>query len=275
MPFYRFEQFDDIVSNPHLSTGRGPIIEGDYMNLRLNNKDAGTGSKLHYHPNELMVFPLFGKIDSIVGTDHRIVDPGTFVHVAPNVMHSMKATMDGTLSYLYVKDRTWSMVGVAADAAPPEEALSIDELKDKLARGEDPAGAAASKPSEGIPDAPGDSYFPMVDRLDNDPPSAKRSFWVEGERLAFGFLERPVGYTEGPAPSAHEQFVYIIAGDITASIGSEEKSVGPGDILHIPKDAETSLAVGDTPARLAVFHPTENLEQILEEAGAIAGADGT
>ena len=50
MPFYRFEQFEDIVSNPHLSTGRGPIIEGDYMNLRLNNKDAGTGSKLALPP---------------------------------------------------------------------------------------------------------------------------------------------------------------------------------------------------------------------------------
>jgi len=142
-------------------------------------------------------------------------------------------------------------------------------LKDKLARGENLAGAAASKPSEGIPDAPGDSYFPMVDSLDRDPPSAKRSFWVEGERLAFGFLERPVGYQEAPAPSAHEQFVYVIAGDVTASIGSEKKKVGPGDILHIPKDAETSLAVGDTPARLAVFEPTDNLETLLEEAGAL------
>ena len=278
MPFYRFEQFEDIVSNPHLSTGRGPIIEGDYMNLRLNNKDAGTGSKLHYHPNELMVFPLFGKIDSTVGTNHRIVDPGTFVHVAPNVMHSMKATMDGTLSYLYVKDRTWSMVGVAADAAPPEEALSIDELKDKLARGENPAGAAASKPSEGIPDAPGDSYFPMVDSLDRDPPSAKRSFWVEGERLApVAHRQRGLSaqHTNRQArsgewmPSNDEQFVYVIAGDVTASIGSEKKKVGPGDILHIPKDAETSLAVGDTPARLAVFEPTDNLETLLEEAGAL------
>jgi quercetin dioxygenase-like cupin family protein len=267
VPFYRFEQFEDIVSNPHLSTGRGPIIEGDYMNLRLNNKDAGTGSKLHYHPNELMVFPLFGRIDSIVGTDHRVVDPGTFVHVAPNVMHSMKATTDGTLSYLYVKDRTWSMVGVAADAAPPEEALSIDELKDKLARGENPAGEAASKSSEGILDAPGDSYFPMVDTLDRDPPSAKRSFWVEGERLAFGFLERPSGYEEGPAPAAHEQFVYVIAGAITASIGTEKKDVGPGDILHIPKGAETALAVADIPARFAVFQPTENLERILDAPG--------
>jgi quercetin dioxygenase-like cupin family protein len=272
VPFYRFEQFEDIVSNPHLSTGRGPIIEGDFMNLRLNNKDAGTGSKLHYHPNELMVFPLFGKIDSVVGKDHRIVAPGTFVHVAPNVVHSMKATMDGTLSYLYVKDRTWSMVGVAADEAPPERALSIGELKQKLARGETPGGDAASKPSEGIPDAPGDSYYPIVESLDTALPSAKRSFWVEGARLAFGFLERPAGHEDGPAPSKHEQFIYVIGGRLAALIGSERKTVSAGDILHVPKDAETSLVVGDAPARYVVFRPTARLEQMLEMAGGIARA---
>ena len=83
MPFYRFEQLEAIVSNPHLSTGKGPIIEGDYMNLRLNNKEAGTGSKLHYHPNELMVFPLLGKIDSIVGsTVHGAASPPATTHRA-------------------------------------------------------------------------------------------------------------------------------------------------------------------------------------------------
>ena len=267
MPFYRFEQFEDIVSNPHLSTGRGPIIEGDFMNLRLNNKDAGTGSKLHYHPNELMVFPLLGRIDSIVGSDHRIVAPGTFVHVAPNVLHSMKATMDGTLSYLYVKDRTWSMVGVAADEAPPEQALSIDELKEKLARSEHPGGDAAGKPSEGIPEAPGDSYYPIVENLDVEPPSAMRSFWVEGSRLAFGFHERPAGHQDGPAPSEHEQFLYVIGGTLSAQIGSERKEVGAADILHIPKGAETSLTVGDAPARYVVFQPTAHLERMLDDAG--------
>ena len=193
-PFYRFEQFEDIVSNPHLSTGRGPIIEGDYMNLRLNNKDAGTGSKLHYHPNELMVFPLFGKIDSIVGErspGRRIRAPSCILR--RTCMHSMKATMDGTVSYLYVKDRTWSMVGVAADEAPPE-ASPVDRRVEgqKLARGEATRRRVRpEKSSEGIPKAPGDSYFPIVDGLDTPPPSAKRNFWIEGTRLAFGFVDRP------------------------------------------------------------------------------------
>ena len=267
MPFYRFEQLEDIVSNPHLSTGKGPIIEGDYMNLRLNNKDAGTGSKLHYHPNELMVFPLLGKIDSIVGSDHRVVSPGTFVHVAPNVLHSMKATLDGTLSYLYVKDRTWSMVGVAADEAPPESALSIDELKQALARGEHPGGAAASDKSEGLPEAPGDSYFPIIGRLDAAPASARRSFWVEGTRLAFGFIESPPGSDDGAAPAAHEQFIYIIGGAVEAAVASERKAVGPGDILHVPKGADLSFTVGDAPARYVVFQPTPALEQALDGAG--------
>lgn len=268
MPFYRFEQFEDIVSNLHLSTGRGPIIEGEYMNLRLNNKDAGTGSQLHYHPNELMVFPLFGNIDSTVGSDSRVVAPGTFVHVAPNVLHSMKATVEGTLSYLYVKDRTWSMVGVAADEAPPEQALSIDELKQTLARGEDPAGAAAGGESKGIEQAPGDSYFPIIDRLDADPASARRSFWVEGARLAFGFIERPAGSDGGAAPAAREQFIYVIGGEIAAAIAGEAKTVAAGDILHVPKGEELSLAVGSAPARYVVFQPMPALERQLDGAAA-------
>jgi quercetin dioxygenase-like cupin family protein len=126
MPFYRFEQFESRLLTPHLSSGAAPVIEGRYMYFCLLHKEAGTGSELHYHPNELLIFPLQGKINAIVGKDRRIVAPGTFVHCPAYARHSMKATEDGPVDYLYIKDLTWTVVGLAADEAVPERAMTID-----------------------------------------------------------------------------------------------------------------------------------------------------
>ena len=92
MSFHRFEDFESRYLTPHLSSGTAPVIEGKYMYFCLLHKDAGTGSELHYHPNELLIFPVRGKINAIVGKDRRIVSPGTFVHAPAYARHSMRAT---------------------------------------------------------------------------------------------------------------------------------------------------------------------------------------
>ena len=63
MPFYRFENLNSYRFNPHLSTADGPVIEGETLYFRMVTKKAGTGAELHYHPNELLAFPLRGKAD--------------------------------------------------------------------------------------------------------------------------------------------------------------------------------------------------------------------
>ena len=73
MPFYRFEDLGEKKLTPHLSSARGPIIEGEYFYFCMVSKDPGTGSDLPYHPNELMIFPVAGKIHALVGKDRRIV----------------------------------------------------------------------------------------------------------------------------------------------------------------------------------------------------------
>ena len=83
MPYYRFENMEQICTNPHLSTGNGAIVDGQYITLRNNNKETGTGSQLHYHPNELLIFLIVGKLNAVVGKDQRIMHPGTFIHVPP------------------------------------------------------------------------------------------------------------------------------------------------------------------------------------------------
>ena len=113
MPFHRFENIESNFLTPHLSSARGPVIEGRYMYFCLVHKTAGTGSELHYHPNELLIFPVRGKLNAIVGKDRRIAPVGTFVHAPAYARHSMRATEDGDCSYLYIKDKTWTVVGRA------------------------------------------------------------------------------------------------------------------------------------------------------------------
>ena len=47
-----------------VNTARGPVIEGEYLYFCMVHKAAGTGSELHYHPNELLIFPTSGQINA-------------------------------------------------------------------------------------------------------------------------------------------------------------------------------------------------------------------
>ena len=90
MSFYRFEDFERNYLTPNLSSGEGPVIEGQYMYFCNVFKEPGTGSELHYHPNELLIFPFYGKLNAIVGKDRRVVTPGTFVHAPAFARHSIR-----------------------------------------------------------------------------------------------------------------------------------------------------------------------------------------
>src|SRR5687768_10477684 len=160
MPFYRFEELESKYLTPHLSTGKAPVIEGRYMYFCLVHKAAGTGSELHYHPNELLIFPLRGLINAIVGNDRRVVGPGTFVHAPAYARHSMKATEDGDLSYLYIKDKTWTVVGLAADQAVPDKAFTVDEINRLIGGGG--KRDAVDGPSQAVIEGLHECYYPLI-----------------------------------------------------------------------------------------------------------------
>ena len=243
MAYYRFEALEQVVTNPHLSTGKGGIIKGRTMTLRNNNKTAGTGSQLHYHPNELIVFALVGKLNCIVGKDRRIVMPGTMVHMPPYARHSITATEDGDVSYLYLKDNTWDLTG-----------FSADETRTNGSGG--PADADGGAIVEGLDTC----FYPMLDGLDAPASSGRRMARVEGVRLAFTFNEAPEGRSEETAAAPREMFAYVIRGGIETSVAGETRRAGPGDILHIAKGDPVSLTVAEGPARWATYEPTPQLE---------------
>lgn len=259
MPFYRFEDFESNYLTPHLSTGKAPVIDGQYMYFCLLHKNAGTGSELHYHPNELLIFPTRGKINAIVGKDRRVVAPGTFVHAPAYARHSMKATEDGNLQYLYIKDKTWTVVGLAEDEAVPDKAMTVAEVNKKYGVGDRDKHQKAQGKSQVIIEGLPVCFHPILDSLEAPPRSGRCVNWIEGERLAFGLFEVPAGYAEPEAESQREMFIYVLSGKIDAQTGGERKAVSTGDIVYVQRGERYRLQVREH-ARYAMVCSTPYLE---------------
>ncbi len=272
MPFHRFEDYEAHYLTPHLSTGKAPILEGRYMYFCLLQKEAGTGSELHYHPNELLIFPIEGKINAVVGRDRRIVEPGTFIHVPANARHSMKATEDGPLSYLYIKDQTWSVVGIAEDEAPPDKPMTVDEVNRIHDSGEWAGQEKSPEQSQAILDGLGECFYPIIDGLDAPASSANRVTWIEGERLAFGFFEYPAGYMHHADASEHEQFMYVIEGGLNMRIDNDTQETVPGSVIEVPRGAEMEFSVTDGAAvRFVSVRAMPSLEDAIDRTHREAG----
>ena len=269
MAFYRFERLKSHHFNPHLSTGQGPVIEGKYMYFRMVSKRAGTGSQLHYHPNELMTFPLRGRINCVVGKDRRVVAPGTFVHVPPYARHGFMATEDADLHYLYIKDRTWTLIGAAQDEALPEQALSATQVARDFAAGKYPGMKKDAKRSKAIIEGLGNCYYPMLDALDAPPASGHCERWVEGTHLAFGVVESPAGHILQEAKAPHEMFFYVIGGAMEARVGRNKQRVGKGDVIEVPRGSGYRFVVAkDGPVRFAAVRSMPQLEAHIDQHGA-------
>lgn len=260
MPFHRFESMESKALTPDLSTGRGPVIEGRYMYFCLVHKTAGTGSELHYHPNELLIFPVRGKLNGIVGKDRRIVSPGTFVHAPAYARHSMRATEEGDLSYLYIKDKTWTVVGLAANQAVPDKAMTVDEINRLHREGTLSRETAAEGASQIIIEGLNECFYPLLPSLDAPQASGRRVSWIEGERLAFGLFDVPAGYDEPELAAEREVFIYVIRGGLDAVVGGERKTVSQAGVIHIPRGTYYRLRARAPFARFAMVCSTPYLE---------------
>ena len=262
MPFHRFENLEQKNLTPDLSSARGPVIEGEYLYFCMVHKVAGTGSEPHYHPNELLIFPVRGEINAIVGNDRRVVQPGTFVHAPAYARHSMKATESGDLSYLYIKDKTWTVVGLAADQAVPEKAYTVDEINKLIDSGSQRR--AAEGPSQAIVEGLHECYYPLIDTLDAPQVSARRVHWIEGERLAFGLFDVPGGYAEPELVSDREMFLYIIGGAMHARVGGDTRDVSTGDVVEVPRGTPYQFDTRSAFVRYAMVCSTPWLEAKID-----------
>lgn len=267
MSVYKFEDLKSVKLTPHLSSGTSPIIEGKYVYYCLNQKEAGTGSELHYHPNELLIFALRGKINAVVGKERKIVHPGTFILIPPNVRHSMKATEDEPCAYLYIKDCTWTVVGVSADEELPDKPMSVEEANKKFQSGEiqdRKNQGAKSTDGEGnksiiIEDVP-NCYFKILNNLDQPYSTGNRFEEINGERMSFKFYEITTGHEEESEKSEHEMFFYVLDGDIDFKINDKSYLADKNSIIEVKKGEKYKLTTKSEYSRIVQIRSNTFLE---------------
>lgn len=267
MGFYRFDNLKSHHLNPHLSSTRGPVIEGQYMYYRRVSKTAGSFSKPHYHPNEFMAFFLDGKSHATLGRNRRVAAPGMLVHIPSNARHSFRAIDD--VSYLYVKDRTWTLIGSAADEALPEKAMSATKVEKMLKAGKYPGMRGSAGESKAILDGLGNCFYSWIDGIDAPAVSGFHEQWLEGVNLAFGLIDSPVGHVTEEKKALHEIFAYVISGTLDAKVGSKKHLAKTGDVIHVPKGSAYRWVVGKKgPARYTLVRSTSKLEAEISKTGA-------
>jgi quercetin dioxygenase-like cupin family protein len=266
MSFHRFEDNATKGFTPHISTSKNHLVDGDYLYFNLNTKPAGTGSELHYHPNELLVFCIRGRINGIVGKDRHIITPGTFVVVPPNARHSFKATEEEDCAYLYIKDHTWTLVGVSADEALPDKAMSVEEAHKLNDSGTWPGQRETVGQSTAIIEGFSSCFYKVLDSIDQPIGQCDREIIISGTRIIFGLYEFARAFEKGSDASTNEQFIYMLTGKMNASVGGETREIGAGDIVHVKKGASYSLkgSAGDEGARYAVVRSTSHMEETVD-----------
>jgi quercetin dioxygenase-like cupin family protein len=73
---------------------------------------------------------------------------------------------------------------------------------------------------------------------------------VGGELIKIGIVTYQYG--EGPLPHYHpndEQFIYMLEGRAAFLLGDEIEVLGPGDLLHIPRNTVHGIHVAEGPVR--------------------------
>ena len=277
MPYFRFDQLKSHHLNPHLSTTQGPVIEAATMYFRCVTKKSGEQSRLHYHPNEFMAFLLEGEFESTVGDEQQQVTPGTLVHIPSNAQHSFKAGPQG-IRYLYLKDRTWTLIGAAADEALPGKARSATEVARDIAAGKYPGRDKAPEQSQAITSGLGGCHYAMCDGFDKAAPSGHHEQWVNGLNLSWAYVRSPDAHVCAESAALHELLVAKSASDgYTLLVGSPGLAVSPALYTRLGYDALKDLTpVGQVSAtpHMRVVNPALPVKTLRDFINLARGKPG-
>lgn len=107
-----FDEKDDDRLVAHYSTGRGPVLRSDVMELTKITFEAGKGAEMHQHPEEQILYVLDGVFEVIVGDESYEVHPGQASFHPSNVPHRAIAKQRTTaLSFKSLVDPNYDKSG--------------------------------------------------------------------------------------------------------------------------------------------------------------------
>ncbi|MEX2451809.1 MAG: cupin domain-containing protein [Rhodospirillales bacterium] len=166
---YAFEELDKMPEGPTSakvsprdyvsgkSSSYGAAVTGETMHVGLINKAAGTGSKLHNHPNEQFNFVLKGTLQVDIDDQTVLVPEGHVIHIPAGVYHSCCATPEEDVVFYVCKDTRHGLAGPPKDGKEDgPRKLKAEELlksgKSKSKKGLGITAKAATKPNTKIKD---------------------------------------------------------------------------------------------------------------------------
>jgi len=100
VPFFRWSDIvKDVEPGATLPAGmsRQGITLGDVM-LGLHEAFPNLKCKPHSHPSAQITYMLKGKLRMQIGDEERVISPGQFVYVPPNVEHSIESLEEYVLA---------------------------------------------------------------------------------------------------------------------------------------------------------------------------------
>jgi quercetin dioxygenase-like cupin family protein len=84
--FFKWAEMTSDFITPMYSSGKGPTITGERIEVAFMEYPAGTEAKPHSHPNEQIQVPLKGKIRGLAGAD-VVSGPGEVVLIPALIQH--------------------------------------------------------------------------------------------------------------------------------------------------------------------------------------------
>jgi quercetin dioxygenase-like cupin family protein len=82
---------------PKYSSGQGPTITGERIEVAFMFYPAGTEGKPHSHPNEQIQVALNGRVRGVITGKEHIIEPGGGVLFPSNVEHGVQILEDYTV----------------------------------------------------------------------------------------------------------------------------------------------------------------------------------
>lgn len=95
--FFRWDEMTSDFITPKYSSGRGPTITGERIEVAFMFYPAGTEGKPHAHPNEQIQVALKGKSRGVIDGEEHIIEPGGGILFPPNVEHGGQMLEDYTV----------------------------------------------------------------------------------------------------------------------------------------------------------------------------------
>lgn len=91
MSHVRFDHGEDNVVSGTYSTGKGPVLRSDIMEVTKISYEQGKGAEPHSHPEEQVMYVLSGKLEVTCDGETYVVNPGEATFNPSNAEHSVVA----------------------------------------------------------------------------------------------------------------------------------------------------------------------------------------